>query len=935
MILYSNFSIICVTETWLDANFSDGLLDPRNLFNIYRHDRNAPHPAGGVCIFVRRDINTSLIDINYHDFPGVEIVAVNIITNTRNYITLICCYIAPSVSKEAYDLSIRCLSQICNSSEHCILIGDFNLPNIDWTTNFFPGDYKSQAFLTFFTDYGFEQLIDECTRNLNFLDLLLINDPAIISEYSVEAPFSNSDHESIVFNIYVADVSNVFNNLCNVVLWKNADWQSFAEFLNCFNWSSIFRDCVSVDDYWFVFSSILYQGIEYFVPSISKPNTNTVRHSKIVNKLMSKRKAIWKLKRDCPSSDNCLKYKAATSALSCALTREAADKELSIINSGNLGQFYKHINCRLSHKSGIAPIKNAQGLVCVSDGDKAEEFSNYFAGVGVIDDGVLPPFSCNHDISVVSDSSSSVNPIVQDVQDVTGNLNSIYFDSISVYHACTKLKAKASTGPDLLPPILFKHLSHVLILPLTIVFNCVIQFGSVPLSWKAATVVPIFKKGASSKVSNYRPISLTSTCCKVFESIIKDNLLRFIQGRKLITHAQHGFLKGRSTCTNLLESLNDWSSALNKSVDTLISYIDFSKAFDCVSVPKLIYKLQSIGIGGKVLSCISALLNNRTQRVKVGSAMSTPMPVMSGVAQGSVLGPVLFILFVNDLTNCLPPCAISKFFADDLKSYVPITSNSSIDDFSQLLACIETWAKTWQLPLSIDKCSWMLLSNRISKRSLSFSISGINLVELCEVKDLGVIFNSDLNFCNHINAVVIKAKQRLYLLRKSFVCTNEFALISAFKTYVIPLLEYCSPVWSPSTVRDIIRLESVQRSFTKSLKLCCSSMSYSERLLCCGLYSLERRRLFADLTFLYKILNKLVDIDLADSIQYVSSSVTRGHSRRLRAPPARINSRLYFFTVRTVKIWNGLSESTVCSESVFSFKKNLLDENLSNFLIFV
>ena len=227
----------------------------------------------------------------------------------------------------------------------------------------------------------------------------------------------------------------------------------------------------------------------------------------------------------------------------------------------------------------------------------------------------------------------------------------------------------------------------------------------------------------------------------------------------------------------------------------------------------------------------------------------------------------------------------------------------------------------------------MLLSIALLSDHLVLAFQELTL--LCEVKDLGVIFNSDLNFCNQINAVVIKAKQRLYLLKKSFVCTNDLALISAFKTYIIPLLEYCSPVWSPSTVGDIVRLESVQRAFTKSLKLCNSSMSYSERLLCCGLYSLERRRLFADLSFLYKIVNKLIDIDLGVSIQYVSNSVTRGHSRRLRAPSARINSRLHFFTVRTIKVWNCLSESTVCSESVFSFKKNLLAENLSKFLIFV
>ena len=229
----------------------------------------------------------------------------------------------------------------------------------------------------------------------------------------------------------------------------------------------------------------------------------------------------------------------------------------------------------------------------------------------------------------------------------------------------------------------------------------------------------------------------------------------------------------------------------------------------------------------------------------------------------------------------------------------------------------------------------MLLSNRsnsLNDYDLNFSMSGTKLNESFEIKDLGVTFDSKLSFTSHIDAILAKAKQRLYLLKKSFSSCDDRALILAFKVYVVPLLEYCSPVWSPSFVTDIVRLESVQRSFTKSLKMC-NSLTYSDRLLKCDLFSLERRRLNADLTLLFKIINKLVLINLGDSIKPLIS-VTRGHSKRFIIPTARINTRLHFFVNRSIKVWNCLREETVCSDSVLGFKKLVNAENLSKFLVF-
>jgi hypothetical protein len=180
--------------------------------------------------------------------------------------------------------------------------------------------------------------------------------------------------------------------------------------------------------------------------------------------------------------------------------------------------------------------------------------------------------------------------------------------------------------------------------------------------------------------------------------------------------------------------------------------------------------------------------------------------------------------------------------------------------------------------------------------------------------------------------MLAKAKQRIYLLKKSFVCSDDRSLVFAFKTYVLPILEYCSSVWSPSTVTDIVRIESIQRSFTKYLRSC-NGLTYNERLLLFGLCSLERRRLIADLILLYKVVNNLVVLNLGQALDPIINSITRGHSRRFKVPLARTNNKLHSFVARIIRVWNCLSEGTVTSTTVLCFKKLVHAENLAKFLV--
>jgi hypothetical protein len=263
--------------------------------------------------------------------------------------------------------------------------------------------------------------------------------------------------------------------------------------------------------------------------------------------------------------------------------------------------------------------------------------------------------------------------------------------------------------------------------------------------------------------------------------------------------AQHGFLARHSTCTNLLESMADWTTNLDNKTGTIVTYIDYQKAVDSVSILKLIHKLKHFGITGNLINCLASFLTNRSQKVKVENQFSNTRFLRSGVPQGSVLGPILFIVYINDVTDMLPNCAISKIFADDLKSYIPITSEADLLNYKRLLYGLSMWSTMWQLPMAPKKCQWMFIANKSYsiQSENDFKIQGTVLEEVNFQTDLGIIFTSSLCFKEHINIICNKARWVIVLIYKRFITKDRRLLLLAYKSYVQIILTYCSPVWSP------------------------------------------------------------------------------------------------------------------------------------------
>ena len=288
---------------------------------------------------------------------------------------------------------------------------------------------------------------------------------------------------------------------------------------------------------------------------------------------------------------------------------------------------------------------------------------------------------------------------------LVGVSSSLSYVTFSEEQVCSKLKglkASKSPGPDGIHPAILHECSEILSVPLSIIFQKCLDSNFVPTDWRVANVTPIFKKGDRSLPCNYRPVSLTSVVCKVMESLIKGCLLKYLLDNELLNLSQHGFLPSRSCVTNLLSFLEDVSSSLDSGFGVDVVYLDFSKAFDKVPLGRLMVKLRRLGVRGNCADWISSWLHDRSQRVAVNGNFSSWKEVTSGVPQGSVLGPLLFLIFINDIDSSLTSC-ISKF-ADDTKLYRKI---SNLDDALLLQKDLDklfSWSQTWQMSFNADKC---------------------------------------------------------------------------------------------------------------------------------------------------------------------------------------------------------------------------------------
>lgn len=906
---------VAVTETWLDNEVPSSVFVDTNVYWCFRQDRRSR--GGGVCLLVRKSLNLILVPVVLPDeFADLELLAVDISSyGNCNVLPVRMCVLCrpPDYDSTKNDSVVSALDWLGNGCARFCVMGDLNLPSFDWQQFVYPDSVLYNAFADLVCSHGLTQIVNEPTRGENILDVVLCSDILCFDDVEILPPIAMSDHCAVCFEfcIFLPQQDEPSSESAKGVPCRRnfakADWDSLCAKLASVNWHTTFVNCTTADQLWNAFVCVADQAIEEHVP-VFKPTKHVLApksYPKYIRKLLARKRARWKLYRAFRTPELLSKYNSTAKRCNAAINELVIQKENRLCEKANLGAFYRYVNKKLNGSNGIAALKDKDGSLISDNHCKAELLNGYFSSVFTHDNGVIKDEWC------IPQRSTSMSKVF-----ITPNL---------VRKFINRLKKPGGAGPDGFPSEFYKNCLQCLIYPLSVIFNISLQSGLLPPIWKCALITPVFKKGSPSDPANYRPISLTCIACKLLESCVKEELLSYLMTHNIITKHQHGFLSRKSTSTQLLECTLDWTIALNTNKSVDIIYLDYAKAFDSVVHNKLLYKLSCYGVCDMVLQWIANFLHARLQAVRIGSSVSSYCCVISGVPQGSVLGPVLFVVFVNDVVKCTDSLVTVKLFADDAKLYTIISDEFSSGKLQFSLDYVSRWSVHWQLKLSPTKCTVLhLQSNRNSTGESvpvhDYNISGFTLPVLQTVTDLGVSYDKHFSFRHHVINVVSKASLRAKLILKCFSTRDPSVLTKAFCTFVRPLLEFSSVIWSPYYRLDKDKIENVQRRFTKVLF---PKISYSDRLQKLGLQTLEVRRISTDLTMCYKLLNNYCDTEYSHVLYRSDVTHTRGNCCKLLKFYQKNNRDASLFHNRVVNYWNRLPDSVVMAPSISCFKKRL------------
>ena len=870
-------------------------------FNLYLNK----DPKRGIAMYIKSSLDASIIEVKNCDL--VETLCLSLTMNNKN-IFLGCIYKSPSYDKNQ---TTKELIELLNSFQICkydkfLLTGDFNYPNIDWTEKVNVKDIDKEL-INCIDDLFLQQMVTEPTRNIlgqkcNILDLIFTNDELFVNNIEHIAPLGSSDHDVLIISIDLPKVS--IDPPKPRYNFKKTNFKGLKKHLSTIDWTKL--DTLNVDESWSFFTDILHTSFNLFVPKVKvKPNSKPFWLNKKCMKSIKKKYAAFKRFKESDLSHDYHKYIEYRNNAKKVIRKAVKKHEEKIATESKLNpkSFWKYVNTKLKRSTGISNLEKPNGDLTSSDDEKAEVLNTFFSSVFT-----------NEDLSNV--------PKVDNLS------NDMFLTDIIITRDAVKTKLKnlnpaKAMGPDKIPSLILKELHDDLSLPLSMIFNKSVHTGVVPSDWKIAEVSAIFKKGKKADPGNYRPVSLTSISCKLLESFITDEIRKYMETNNFFDKCQHGFRSNRSCVTQLLEVLNDFSKMVENGDCIDVIYLDFSKAFDTVPHQRLLSKLKAYGIQNNMLSWIESFLSERKQRVRVNTAYSDYAPVTSGIPQGSILGPLLFIIFINDLpndTSC--PC---KIFADDTKLY---NSDKNHTLLQKDLFTFLKWSETWLLKFNKSKCSVLHMGKQNMKQKY-FMDSGLSeeLKSIDSEKDVGVTFSNDLKFKWHINNIKNKSNQLIGLIKRSFTHTDKQMLLKLYKSIVRPHLEYANVIWHPFYKNQLEALENVQRRFTKIIPGM-GDKSYYERLLDLKLPSVKYRQLRADLIQTYKIVHNIDNLNRSDFFTFNKNN-TRKSNLKLNKEHAQCNTRKNFLSVRINNTWNALKEDTRAAENLLKFKIRI-DSELSD-----
>ena len=570
-----------------------------------------------------------------------------------------------------------------------VWVGDFNL-HIDWERNYSPISAEDLVLQTV-QDLFWEQLVDFPTHiREGMLDLVMASRQGLVGDVRSGGYLApTADHLMLEIDISGPARASATEEL--VPDWSKADMDKLKERLASIDWGEVGEGLGGIAE-WDRFKEILEEEVNKCVPlKKRRKRTRPWWMTRKVMRLIRKKRRLWRFYTSDPRARRDYQqfeaYKKVQKEVQAAVknAKKNYEKKLAKDCKKNPKTFWSYMKKKTSNRVTVGPLKDSQQNLVTDSKDQANILNRWYCSVFT-----------REDLENV--------PEAVDVYDGPDTLEEVVITSEKVKKKLLNLKPKSAPGPDKISPAVLQSLADILCVPLTSIFKKCQDEGVLPDDWKLSNVTPIFKKSSKSTPGNYRPVSLTCVLCKVMESLIKDAIVEHLARNALIRSSQHGFTAGRSCLTNLLEYMEELTRLVEEGHAVDMFYLDFSKAFDLVPHRRLLVKLRGLGIQGKVASWIEKWLSERKQRVVLNGEVSDWGDILSGVVQGSVLGPTLFLCFINDLDLAVDVAMTArgeqnrstlKKFADDTKWGALVESAEDRGEFQEGLDNLQAWANTW------------------------------------------------------------------------------------------------------------------------------------------------------------------------------------------------------------------------------------------------
>ncbi|MCG8034813.1 MAG: hypothetical protein JAZ03_21935, partial [Candidatus Thiodiazotropha taylori] len=782
--------------------------------------------------------------------------------------------------------------------------GDFNLPDIDWEYNTITSyNYNrsiNQHLLDLLYDTGSEQMIKFPTRGNNTLDLFITNRPSLIVK-TKPAP-GLSDHD-IVFVEAGTQAARKKLPKRKIFLWKNVNTEAMGTEIDKFtsDFTQKYTTSTDINVLWSTFKTTCISIMDEQVPT--KQTSSRFNQPWINRKLKRltrrKKRAYMRSKKSgTQEHQDAYKQLQKDTQRECKKAYNTYVEDL-VSTDRNPKKLYTFINGKRCESSGV-PLLKKDGLGYSDPKSKARILNEQFSSVFTQEDTSRTP-------------SMDTDPYP--------TMGSFNVEPQGVKKLLLNLDPHKAQGPDNIPTRLLKDFATEITPALTLIFQASIEEGKVPDDWKTALVTPVFKKGDRTAPANYRPISLTSVCCKLLEHIIHSQVMHHLDLHSILTDQQHGFRKKRSCESQLVITIQDLASAIEEGEQIDAILLDFSKAFDKVPHGRLAQKLHHYGIRGELLHWIESFLSGRHQQVLVEGQESPSAPVTSGVPQGSVLGPLLFLLYINDMPGKV--ASTSRLFADDSLLYRRIRTQQDASILQEDLRKLEKWETDWQMQFNPTKCETIRITRKRNPIKTTYNIHGHDLATVTSGKYLGTTIHEKLLWNDHVDAVTKKANNSLAFLRRNITSCPADIKAQCYKTLVRPIMEYAAPAWDPHTTTNINQLEAVQRRAARFVTGDYRrTSSTSQMLATLGWPTLQQRRSYAKLVLVYRITHALIDIPAAEYLHPIGLS-TRGHSLRYLVPFSRTDAHRHSFFPSGIRLWNQLPEHIANSQTLDSFKAGL------------